>query len=311
MKINTDININLLSTLIMSPQRRAGKSYTQEEQDNITNQISNKVSKNNEISIALSAFPFKIPNPLKTIWSKPQQWEMITLQRLNSISKNAEDIWFDLSWNIITDGLFYADELGVSKEHVDIYIDWVKHIANELGMKAEFIELDDIVDKTKISEKRLSLDNEKDIVYILRTAGMVNSHHHDIELWNLFENTKSVNESIKQLVLSNPSFRKQVELSAWIYQSRKELVEDANIFDTVFTKSIRATIQPDSNRNLQWFAINRPLSIRITDSKSKNLFPRLWVPHVWKECFNIFLAEKTTIEPSIHHTIASSQSIGM
>lgn len=309
MKINTDIN--LLSALIMSPQRRAGKSYTQEEQDSITNQINNKISKNNEISIALSAFPFKIPNPLKTTWSKPQQWEVIALQRLNDISKKVEGIWFDLSRNIITDGLFYADELGVSKEHVDIYIDWVKRIANDLDMKAEFIELDSIVDKTKIVEKKLSLDHEKDIIYILRTAGMINSNHHDVELWDLFENTKNVNESIKQLVLNNPSFRKQAELSAWVYQSRKELVEDANIFDTVFTKSIRATIQPDGNRNLQWLTINRPLSIRITDSKSKNLFPRLWVPHVWKECFNIFLAEKTTIEPSTHHTIVNPQSISI
>ena len=164
-------------------------------------------------------------------------------------------------------------------------------MVNEAELNIIFTELNDLISEKESLVLPMSFDDEHDRTFILRTAGMINSLPYKDQLFTLFEQTQSVNQSIEMLVTSDTTFRKQAEQSATIYQAKKKLVEESNIFTTVFSHAIRASIQPDPNRNLKDFSIDRLLGVRITDSKTKNLFPRLGVPCFKKEHFNMFLAE--------------------
>ena len=280
-----------LVELLLSSPRRVGKSYSEEETLSLHQQITNKITTNDELFIALVAFPFKIQNPLKTEGRDPDLGEQIALQRMAKLSSEASDIGFDLHRDIITDGKFYADELGVSESVVDRYTTGIQKMADEAGLNVSFTELNDLISGKESLVSPMSFEDEQDRTFILRTAGMINSLSYKDQLFSLFEQTQSVNQSIEMLVTSDTTFRKQAEQSATIYQAKKKLVEESNMFNTVFSHAIRASIQPDPNRNLKDFSIERPLSIRITESKTKNLFPRLGVPCFKKEYFNMFLAE--------------------
>lgn len=151
--------------------------------------------------------------------------------------------------------------------------------------------MDEMVPHNNKKITPLSLDNEKEMPYVLRTAGMVNTQQFASQLTELFAETKSVSGAMKQLIYTNNSFRRQAERSAALYQHKKETIEQSGLFEKYFPTSVRASIQPDPNRNTKDFQISRPLGIRLTESTTKNLFPRLGVPCHKKENFCMFLAE--------------------
>ncbi len=282
-----------ISEVLLSSKYRAGKTYSQNDLVRLENIILKKLNNNDELSIAISAFPFKIMNPLKTNGSYASEGELSSLNRLKMISQDLYNIGVDLKWNIITDGFFYADELSVDESYVSLYIKRVKEMASEINLNANFIELDELVDKSVIQiKKRLSYSIEEDRVYILRTAGMINTLKYKEKLFEYFKETSSVYMSMVMLVENNSQFRKEAEYAATLYQERKKLVDRSDIFNNFFPNSIKASIQPDVNRNLKNFAIERPLSIRITESKRRNLFPWLGVSYYnGKEIINIYYAD--------------------
>ena len=88
---NADRQSKLVELLLSSP-RRVGKSYSEEEILSLHQQITNKITTNDELFIALVAFPFKIQNPLKTKGTYPDLGEQIALQRMAKLSREVSDI---------------------------------------------------------------------------------------------------------------------------------------------------------------------------------------------------------------------------
>lgn len=217
---------------------------------------------------------------------------MIVLQRLKGIENVLEARGIDLHWNIIADGCFYSDELLVCRSIAENYLSRIKERAKQINLNASFFELDDLVKGKEINVKPFSYSDETQKPFILRTAGMINTLEYSEELNALFAERKNVACAMDVLLENVGEFRKRCELSAALYQQRKLLVEEQNMFEKYFASSVRASIQPDTGRNLLNGGIDRPLAIRITESKGKNLFPWLGVGYFdGKEWSNIYAAE--------------------
>jgi hypothetical protein len=274
MALISESPVQELSSLLLGSSCRAGKAYMDEEKERISKEIKGKLT-SQHLEIALAAFPFKIPNPLKTYSPRPDWGERIAIERLIGISKAATETDIDLRWNIITDGMFYADELHVEKERVVCYQEGIRTIAQTLGFKGTFTELDDLVEHKIIHAVPLDLDDPASEQYVLRTAGMMDTISQAALLEDMYMTGGSVACAVEKLLRTDPLFRKEAEASAAIYQARKRQVEDAEIFTRCFPNAVRASIQPDANRNLQDSRITRPLSIRITEKNGQNLFPWL------------------------------------
>ncbi len=279
-----------IPNILLSPFCRAGKAYTDEETSKLTQEINEKTI-NNIVSVAITAFPLKIGNPLKTDEISMWYGEQISLQRLKIIKEKIEAIGDKLDRTIITDGTYYADELGVEKNVATKYSHEIRNFATEIWLDATFVELNDLVKDKPLMKNPMSWDDPDEYAFVVRTAGMINSMQYTSELQEAFEKTQNVSKAIESLLATNLWFRTQAEESAGLYQQRKLAIEKENIFEKYFPDCVRASIQPKPNRNTKDFQIARPLSIRLTESKRKNLFPRLWVPCKGKENYNIYLAE--------------------
>ena len=286
MKDNRDI-----AAFLMQPEWRAGREYNQEERERLEAEIAKKIE-NDRLHIALAAFPFKMPNRLKTEGYMPDWGERVALERLKRISECGGELGYEIIWNIITDGSYYAEELFVFPGEVTVYGRRVREMAKELNISAEFIELKDIV-QPKIQQQvhGMSYENEKDREFVLRTAGIMYARDKKERLEQLFHETKDVKTAIISLVEEDADFRARAEASAAQYQLLKAAMEEQKIFAQVFPNAGRASIQINPNRNLQGQEIERPLAIRITDNKYKNLFPWLGVACEAKARYNAYVAE--------------------
>ncbi|MGV8162135.1 MAG: L-tyrosine/L-tryptophan isonitrile synthase family protein [Candidatus Nanoarchaeia archaeon] len=280
-----------IGELLLDPKIRAGQAYSLEEELKLKEEISNKLV-GDRLEIALAAFPFKIQNPLKTISLKPDMGEKVVLERLKVIANIAAEIGVNIHYNIIADGCFYSDELFVKKAIAEEYLRYVINISSSIGLNATFVELENLVKSKNISVRPLEYSNESHKSFILRTAGMINTMEYESELSELYSNEKNIAKVMTILLEHDKSFKEMCEYSAAIYQMKKQVVEEQEIFKNYFSSSIRASIQVDTNRNLLTGAIDRPLAIRITESKGKNLFPWLGVGYFdGKEWSNIYSCE--------------------
>ncbi len=291
--MNSNYNRDI-AAFILQPEWRAGKKYTLPEEELLKEEIERK-AKDGRIEIALAAFPFKMHNPLKTIGNSVDCGERIALLRLKEIAHGAAALGYELHWHIITDGLFYADELNTPRHAAAEYKDAVEELALSLQLPATFVELDTLVRKqsTKIIPPMNYADAEQR-PYILRTAGIMYSLHYAERLADFYQTERSVPAAIEKLVETEKDFQAQAAQAAALYQKQKETVESQDIFGVHFPHAVRASIQPDVNRNLAATDIARPLSIRITASHRKNLFPWLGVACRDDEWFNAYAADATT-----------------
>lgn len=271
--------VDEVTRILTHPKWRVGKSYSTPEYEKIKSNIENKLVEQN-LPIALAAFPFKIQNPLKTIGNDPDWGERIALERLKSFKDEVASIDIHIDWTIITDGMYFADELHVDKTKVSEYQRGVKAIAEQVGLEAKFIELNDlIVSKPTLDSVRpLDFSNPDDRSYVVRAAGMISALAYREELAKHYAEQASVRKAICSLVETSNEFRREAERSAALYQALKSTVEENSVFDIYLPDAVRASIQPDPNRNTRGLSIDRPLAVRISENKKKNLFPWLGAP---------------------------------
>jgi|SRR3989338_4665971 len=265
-----------LSDLLLSPSWRAGKAYTPNDEARLRGEIARKLE-GNTLEIALAAFPFKVPNPLKTQGIGPDWGERMALERLARLSSEAQELGYELRWRIITDGAYYAQELSVAARDVKDYQDGVRDLAAVLGVPARFIELDSLVAKKPFAAKALDFASDEHRPYVLRAGGMMNTHAYTDRLSGHFAAENQVNAAIARLLSENEQARTQAERAAGLYQALKLEAEIEQVFAR-FPEAVRASIQPDASRALHGRSVERPLSIRIVESKGQNLFPWLGVP---------------------------------
>ncbi len=286
--IQTDRDI---AAFLLQPEWRAGKKYSLQEQQRLKEEIERK-TKSDRIEIALAAFPFKMQNPLKTVGNTIDCGELIALRRLKEIAQGAATRGYELSWHIITDGAYYADELQTPRTAAAEYKQAIEDLARHLEVPATFVELDTLVKKHSCKRVHpLDYTDAEQRPYIFRTAGIMYSRHYTGMLQEFYRETGSVPAAIEKLVETEKDFQRGAAQAAALYQAQKHTVEEQDIFGTHFPNAVRASIQPDVNRNLATTEIVRPLSIRITESNRKNLFPWLGVGCRDEEWFNVYAAD--------------------
>lgn len=118
--------------ILSDKKRRTGKQYSDDEKNALLS-VLHKSCRHGELAISLVAFPFKIQNPLKTNGFLPDEGEKIALRRLLELKNTLKDVLsVDLTWNIIMDGIYYADELCVNHDIVHQYTHEIKTYAKQI-----------------------------------------------------------------------------------------------------------------------------------------------------------------------------------
>ncbi|KAK2052335.1 pyoverdine/dityrosine biosynthesis protein [Colletotrichum caudatum] len=100
------------------------------------------------ISLLLPAFPWKSPNPQKTLSKSPDMGEEIGLKRLDHLCKELASVFsYGAQITIVSDGSVYNDLLGYPDEDVFNYGKALRDMAYENHLKSiTFMRLIDVLD---------------------------------------------------------------------------------------------------------------------------------------------------------------------
>lgn len=235
------------------------------------------------IHIVLPAFANKSFNPLKTIRTTPDLWEIWSLLQLNTLCTDFSEVYgWSVYMTIIMDGTVYAP---LFNEPMDKVIDYKnKFMQLSKNMQCKNINIIDMKDMLEwnIGFYKTYEDNLKDI-----ENNRNDNIRSDVSLQNLFYNTaQNINTSmykteelINALVLQDKdtperkTIYEQAKYSTQRYRAFVSTLYEQKIIYNAFPDAIRATCHPKPGQR----------GINLIDKESYN-YPYNGVPFwTWKK----------------------------
>ncbi|KAG8951753.1 hypothetical protein FRC03_012393 [Tulasnella sp. 419] len=112
----------------------------------LRSRVARFIQKNERIDIALPAFPFKSPSRAKVLGPLPDMAEEVVLRRLEGLCRSIEDVYEKGAViHIVSDGVVYAELLGVSDRTVYQYNAALRCLVQQLGLNhISFVRVSDL-----------------------------------------------------------------------------------------------------------------------------------------------------------------------
>jgi L-tyrosine isonitrile synthase len=155
--------------------------------------VANAISRNQEISFVLPAFPGKSPNPSKVLGPLPDMAERLALQFLNRVCAEIQELYAPGAHVILcSDGRVFSDVIGMVEQDVTDYQDELSRMIDDQKLShLSTFNLDELANGMPFSLVRDSLMKHYgaplDILKAkIRRAANGSTNHDDIEAHRMY-----------------------------------------------------------------------------------------------------------------------------